>query len=359
MNNILIFAIIGLSVIIMARMINKSHEQSKVYKEEVAKLNKTVAKLDKKNEKITKKLVNIRSEGVSNVASHEHVVMINSDQNEFKYEFPYKLKNVKHVEVISAIIPKSEYRINEYNNTFKLDSATFTIPEGAYSDVITLLMEINQLLYDGSTDTVFAYDANERNIVIMGPPGTVVDFTVNNSIGALLGFENETYTIPIPDTSNEDSIVSSLQYFYNLKTQSAAGSRPINNLPAANYTFTSQFASGAGVITVDAVWRYVFSPNRVNMKHQLYVDVDLDEVTYWDGTHRLVRVYIPEEKEEAEYTSYGKPILRSMNERYIDLDKLTFRVFSVVNDTNRHPYDLNGLFYSLQVQITTIDPILT
>ena len=349
-NSILIVAII---VVIMARLINKSHEQGKFYKEEVSKLNNVVAKLDEKNEKITKKLVNIRSEGVSSVASHEHVVMINSDQNEFKYEFPYKLKNVKHVEVISAIIPKSEYRINEYNNTFKVDSATFTIPEGAYSDVITLLMEINQLLFDATTYTVFAYDAIGRNIAVMGSPGTVVDFTVTNSIGGVLGFENGTYTIPIPDTSNADSILSSLQYFYTLKA------RPINNLPAANYTFTSQFANGGGVITVKPVWRYVFSPNRVNMKHQLYVDVDLDQVTYWDGTHRLVRVYIPEDKEEAEYTSYGKPILRSMNERYIDLDKLTFRVFGVVNDTNRHPYDLNGLFYSLQVQITTIDPILT
>ena len=94
------------------------------------------------------------------------------------------------------------------------------------------------------------------------------------------------------------------------------------------------------------------------MKHQLYVDVMLDEVTYWDGTHRLARVYIPEDKEETEYESYGRPILRSLNQDYIDLDKLTFRLKSVVSDTNTHDYNLNGLNYSLQLQITTVDKLL-
>ena len=354
MNNILISIIVGIAIIIMIRIINKSHEQSKIYNEEVSKLNMAVAKLGKKNEKIARKLVNIRSEGVSNVAAHEHMIVINSDQNELKYEFPYTLKNVKHVEVISAIIPKSEYRINGHNNEFKIGATTITLPPGAYSDIITMLMAINQIIEDTVSGTVFGYDTVAKNVVIMGPPTTVIDFTVADSIGGVLGFESAVYTVP-SGTNNSvyNKIISSLQYFYNAKSQSVADDAPINNLPASYYTFTTIFASNL------SSWRYVYGPNRVNMKHQLYVDVDLDEVTYWGGTHRLARVFIPEDKEEVEYTSYGKPILRTMNERYIDLDRLTFRVFGVVDDTNKHPYDLNGLFYSLQVQVTTVDPMLT
>ena len=109
---------------------------------------------------------------------------------------------------------------------------------------------------------------------------------------------------------------------------------------------------------INPSWEYLYGDLRVNMKHQLYVDIDIDEIQYWDGTHRLARIFIPEEKDETEYQSYGNPILRSLNKDYYDLDRLHFRLKSVVSETNKHPYDLKGLSYSLQVQLTTVDPYL-
>lgn len=281
------------------------------------------------------------------LATREHTIILNSTENVVEYEFPYTLKNVKHVELISGIIPKSEYRINEYNNQI----SSFAITPGSYSDIISMLMAINQLLYVNSTGIILLYDALQRKIIAVAPAGSVLGLSGTNTVAPILGFEPDSYTFPTGTSHDADVITTSLSHYTNLKSSSLSSGKGINNLPASYYTFTNQFVSNA----IDANWEYLYGTDRVNMKLQMYVDIMMDEVTYWDGTHRLSRVYIPEEKEETEYESYGRPILRSLNQEYIDLDKLTFRLHSVVSETNRHDYNLNGLNYSLQIQITTVD----
>ena len=311
--------------------------------------------LNKKNAKLEAKINSrVVERKTVDLATREHTIIINSDKNNLIYEFPHTLKNVRNVELISGIVPKSEYRVNQYNNMI----GSYAIRTGYYTDVISMLMQINQRLFDESTGIILVYDSVNRSVIALAPATTQLELDVDNSASTLIGFEEEDYVFPVGTTHDVNVITTSLMYFVNLKVTATAGGRGINNFPPAYYTFTSQFNPSGTTINIDSTWEYLYSPNRVNMKHQLYVDVTMDEVTYWDGTHRLARIYIPEDKEETEYESYGKPILRSLNQEYIDLDKLTFRLNSVVSETNVHPYDLNGLMYSLQVQITTVDPYL-
>jgi len=287
---------------------------------------------------------------IADLATKEHTIILNSNENVSEYVFPYTLKNVKHVELITGIMPKAQYRLNDYNNVIN----NITVEPGSYSDVISLLMFVNQELYDNGIGMVLMFDALKRNVIAAANAATVLNLSDTNTMAPVIGFEKGTYTFPSGTTKDSNVVTSSLNYFTTLKASSNASNTAINNYPPDYYTFTDQFPGNVAPST----WEYLYSPHRVNIKHQLYVDVLMDEVTYFDGTHRLARIFVPENAEDAEYQSYGKPIFRSLNQDYIDLDKITFRLKSVVSETNTHPYDLNGLNYSLQIQITTVDPYL-
>lgn len=348
MNTLIIVAIIVFLVVCFK--FHRMHKKNVQFTRELGELGEKFDVIQDTNKKLIQKLEEVPTKRTSDLYTKEHTIIINSDKNVLRYDFPYKLKNVKHVELISGIIPKSEYRLNQYNNVIN----SLSIQPGSYSDVIAMLMYVNQVLYDNSTGIILLFDSVARKIIAVAPATTIMDISDENTIAPSIGFEPGIYTFPSGTTYDANVITTSLSYFTLLQSSSATAGRGINNLPPAYYTFTSQFPSNA----INPVWEYLYGTDRVNMKHQLYVDVSLDEVTYWDATHRLARIYIPEDKEETEYQSYGRPILRSLNQEYIDLDKLTFRLNSVVSESNTHEYDLNGLNYSLQVQITTVDKLL-
>ena len=344
-----------LSAIILLIISHRFYRISKTnvdFKVDMSALNDTLDSMKLENNKLIDLIQKEPPRKIADIATREHTIILNSNENVSEYIFPYTLKNVKHVELITGIVPKSQYRVNEYNNVVN----NVPIEPGSYGDIISLLMFLNQELYDSGTGvgTVLMYDSVKRNIVAAANVSTILNLSNKNTIAPIIGFDKDTYVFPSGTVSDPDIITSSLNYFTSLKATATAGGTSINNYPPAYYTFTDQFPTNAAPST----WEYLYSPYRVNMKHQLYVDILMDEVTYWDSTHRLARIFIPEDKEEVEYQSYGRPILRSLNQNYIDLDKLTFRLKAVVSDNNTHDYDLNGINYSLQVQITTVDPYL-
>ena len=303
----------------------------------------------------------------------KHMVIVNSDENVTQIDLPHKLKNVVHAELISGIMPKSQSRINQFNNSFAYLGNLYQVEQGSYSDIISLLMLINQQVHDSNPafPLYFTFDALHRKIVACADvndvghaptPADVIDFSVPNSIGHVLGFDDE--KIPISqftDTFQQNVLNSSLNYFYDLRSKSQLNNKAINNFPPSVYTYIDEFVLPDGSINqlATASWTFKTGQSRVNMKHQLYVDVELDEVQYWDGTNRLARVFIPESLDETEYTSYNNPIRRSLREDFINLDKLTVRLKSVVSENKKHDYDLQGLNYSLQIELTTVDKLLT
>lgn len=353
MNKLFILlGVMALFVIYKFYVYDKRYKELRLDLEDVQEDNK---QLKLKNHKLTTRVLSMKKEKkTSDDFLKHHTVMVNSDQNKVTVDLPHRLKNVQHVELISGIVPKSQYRVNTHNNTFSIGSNAYTVQTGGYTDIISLLMKVNQDIYDRGDQVVLVYNALDRNVIVSANTSTTsITF---DTMGPLLGLENAEYIFS--STSLDSNIVgSSLQYFVSLRTNSTSTSKAINNLPGTYYTFTDSFVTGTTVV-VDPTLQYIVGTNRVNMKHQLYMDVTIDEVQYWDGSHRLARIYIPEDKEETEYESYGRPILRSLIDDHMTLDKLTINLKSVFSEIESYDYDLNGLNYSLQIQITTVDKML-
>lgn len=277
----------------------------------------------------------------------KHVVLVDSNTNRTSVQLPYRLRDVVHVELLSGIMPRAEHKVNEYNNVVN----DLQVQVGNYSDVLSMLMEINQTLYNAGVPVLFVYDTMLRSTyAILTDPTGVLDLTAQNSLAKVLGFERVEYTeadaLPVaPDLSVH------LSFFTSFKNSSTATSRSINNRNGSYYTFTDLWAT-----EIPSTWKYILAPKRVNMKHHLYVDIDIDEVAYWGGNNRLARIFIPESTDEVEYRpSLNDPVMRHLADSECTLDKLTVQLWSVVDKEDRHPYDLNGLNFSLMIQITTLD----
>lgn len=345
--------LIIVSTIILAVIGHRFYRLSKANTQFSINMDDLNSKLDEmklENKKLRDLIQREPPKKIADLATKEHTIILNSDQNVVTYEFPYTLRNVKHVELITGIMPKAQYRINEFNNVIN----DLEIRPGSYTDIISLLMYVNQQLYENGEGIVLMFDSLERNIIAAANTAVTLNLSDSDTMAPVLGFAANTYTFPASSTFDANVITGSLTHFTTLKQSANVTNSTINNYPPDYYTFTSLFANNVP----SASWQYLYGDDRVNMKHQMYVDVLMDEVTYFDGTHRLARIFVPEDRDDAEYQSYGRPILRSLNADYIDLDKITFRLKSIVSDTRSNDYQLNGLNYSFQVQITTVDPYL-
>lgn len=345
--------LIIVSAIILAVIGHRFYRVSKANTQFSVNMDDLNSKLDDmklENKKLRDLIQREPPKKIADLATKEHTIILNSDQNVVTYDFPYTLRNVKHVELITGIMPKAQYRINEFNNVIN----DLEIRPGSYTDIISLLMYVNQQLYENGEGIVLMFDSLERNIIAAANTAVTLNLSDSDTLAPVLGYGANTYTFPASSTFDANVITGSLTHFTTLKQSANDTNSTINNYPPDYYTFTSLFANNVP----SASWQYLYGDDRVNMKHQMYVDVLMDEVTYFDGTHRLARIFVPEDRDDAEYQSYGRPILRSLNADYIDLDKITFRLKSIVSDTRSNDYQLNGLNYSLQVQITTVDPYL-
>ena len=65
-------------------------------------------------------LVNDKPPETTREVTKKHYITINGNENIKLHEFNKTLKNVKHIELISAIIPKSNYRIDDSMMNFSL-----------------------------------------------------------------------------------------------------------------------------------------------------------------------------------------------------------------------------------------------
>lgn len=365
-NYVLIFAVFLAAVFVLRKRYTSKHapEPEPVKVKEIVKVVKEPPRVDSKPYDIKTK---------------KYTVNIISDQNKVTHDLPFKIKNVTHIELLQAVIPRGEYRINIHNQKFRVTTSIgtndYVVPVGTYTDIIAILMEVNQLIYADGHNMIIMFSALVRKVVIMSEPNASIDFTMENSIAEVLGFGDEVYTISDPNPFSDDQhIVASLIYFSKLYNNASIAINSVNNVPIINYTFafdeygTNLYINGLvtlrdpstkRIINVDlSAQSVLISPNRVDMKHHLYVDVNIDNVEYWDGSNQLARIYIPAAQDEAEYNSYGDPVTRPLQENIRNLDRLDISLYSVVSERRKHLYSLNGLTWSLAIQITTIDPYL-
>ena len=277
------------------------------------------------------------------------VFTVTSNQPRINFDLGRLYRRVKNIELRTAIVPNSGYRVNETCNRFLIDDKVIEIPVGDYTEAVSLCMAINQRVVEfGYTRVTFIYESFQRKIVVLAPPLTRIDFDVENSCARILGFERELYefgSLAAPVAQNS-SIQYSLSFMTQFRTTSQDTNRSINNLPASYYTFTDDIPTDGSLVE---------SPNRVNMKRQLFIDCVLHNVGFWDGSDLLARIYIPEDKEEAEYVNRQNK--RSLGNDHVSLDKLDIEMVRFNGDDPGTPCDFNGMYYSLQIELTLEDKV--
>ena len=304
----------------------------------------------------------------------KNYITINGDTNVVTYDFKKTLKDVKNIELISATIPRSQYRINEENENIivTLNGNTYapTLTNGVYNNITEVLLEINRQLYINAIVPEFGTNApsststNKYLNVVVDNMNKHSLFFSNNISGAItfdfsqskktcrkiLGIDDNVSQITVNGTT--DRIWEYIQSCYEFITDQYFDGTIVNNLISSYYdnlymfpeTYSDYFSS----------WNFYESTNRVNIAQQLYLDIEIDNITYWDGNNILQRIYIDESIPvtiyDRNYSTY-----RTLSENYLKLDKITLRMYSIRDEDKniKIPYEFNGLEYSLQLEVIT------
>ena len=303
----------------------------------------------------------------------KNYITINGDTNVVTYQFNKTLKNVQNIELISATVPRSQYRINELNDKIyvNIDSANYiaSLTRGVYLNITEILLEINRKLYldvivpaFGENNpppngykylNVVADNMNKHCIFLTNLTNTItIDFTSTlNTPKKILGISDSAGEIVLNQTMNRSNEFIQGCYSYIQNLYRLTGS-VINNLPKTYYdnllmyptSFPYDFSS----------WTIYEGTNRINISQQLYLDVTIDNISYWDGTNILNRIYVDDQIPVSIYDR-KYPTYRTLSDPYLKLDKITLRFYSITDEgnTENRPYDFNGLGYSLQLEIIT------
>jgi hypothetical protein len=99
------------------------------------------------------------------------------------------------IEAVS--IPLAFYTINENNNQFSIDGHIYTIPEGNYRET-QLTPVLKSIVSVVRTDITFIFDVIKSKYTILrtSGSGTITFNEVPNSAKKILGFSNNTHTLP-------------------------------------------------------------------------------------------------------------------------------------------------------------------
>lgn len=314
------------------------------------------------------KLVSDKPPETTREVTKKHYVTINGNESVKIHEFNKTLKNVKHIELISAIIPKSNYRIDDSNDEFfvSINSNTynFGITNGVYLNITELLLEINRQIYlevivdeygvnsGGVTDKYLnlIMDNMSKKIIFLTNINDTISFNFSKQLKVpyrLLGIESTTININSATSPNVNDFLDTCYYY--ITSQWADGS-PVNNLPDTYYNALNAFPPSGTNYT--SGWYFAQGENRVNVLQELYMNIEIDNISYWDGTNILSKLYVDE---TTSVTNYNRnyPSYRSLNENNLKLDKLTLRFYSIIEEGKKHYYEFNGLNYSIQLEIIT------
>jgi len=317
----------------------------------------------------------------NNLVRNYHSVIINGSTNSTPHVLAKELKNVESVELSAAVIPLSHYRIDESNNKFPFSivsdlgrsDAVVTLTTGEYANIIDMMIEINRHIREfmNSPETKFdLYDSVNAPVVDESFINVIVDSmsrkaimmvsrnlnrvelpfdTTPNNCGDVLGFGQDRVVVDIT-TTRSDRIPAFYETSLRYIQDRLANNDYINNLLVSYYDSLLIFP----LTFFSSDYFFVFGVNRINITRQIYVDISLDEIEYEDGTRRLGQVYVSEEDEVAYYKT-DFTLKRRLKPQLMDISTLTINLSQVVSETVSRAYNLNGLFFSVTLEIVTLD----
>lgn len=153
---------------------------------------------------IIKKLINVRSSDKTSATQSNSQFRVHLDQHD-----PYAVHHCQRIELISAIIPNSEYNINSKTKTFNYTltgvPTNFTLPEGQKS-----VDQVVVLLNSETTGVVWTVD--DSKAMVTATTGAGVTFVATDQdLMKLLGFHEE-----INILANSAQTGSGIAYFTGL-----------------------------------------------------------------------------------------------------------------------------------------------
>jgi hypothetical protein len=303
---------------------------------------------------------------------NKYYVTINGNTNNYRHDFQSVIKNIQHVEVVSAIVPKSMYRINSTNDVipFRVQGvdAVLRMTHGVYETINHIQLELNRQIrlamdtpgtyfpggavtFPINTHVFVLFDSMVRKCyiaadnTITGP----IEFLWGSTVGTCaraFGFTDDAI-VNQTTTYSTDFVDTSILF----QTSTYDNSVQVNNLPKSYYTGLSIFPAGS-ITTTD--YDYAYGQDRVNISLQLFIDISAKELTYFDGDNVIQQVYIPEDQSIVNYQRQY-PIYRRLRNELVDLDHVTLNFKSIVEPGVKTDYDFNGIDYSVQLEIVTKD----
>ncbi len=310
------------------------------------------------------KLIDTSEPETTRIIKKKNYITINGDTNVVTYKFNKTLKDIQHIELISATIPRSTYRINETNNKIYIggiDSNIYpaTLTHGVYVNITELLLEINTKIYTEIIVPLLGGSGNYINVLVDNMSKQCMFLTnvnsniffnfskTQNTCRTILGIddnvENIYLSINPPSRSN---VFLEASYLYIID-QYIDGTT-VNNLTGDYYNSLLMFPT----IYDFSGFYFNCTTKRINIAQQLYLDITIDNITYWDGENILNKIYVDESQPVTVYNR-NYPTYRSLSEYYLKLDKITLRFISTNINDEKIPYEFNGLGYSLQIEIVT------
>jgi hypothetical protein len=139
---------------------------------------------------------------IFNIDSRNRDKTTYTSTSQFKYDIAddgsSKIKNVLKLEIKNVIFPMTFHHINsvKYNNYINIDGVDYSISSGTYSTA-NLISALNTATSSVSGLT-FSYDVNTQKTTITTSSSLTFTFTNNtsyDSLGTILGFTSNTYTI--------------------------------------------------------------------------------------------------------------------------------------------------------------------
>ena len=226
--------------------------------------------------------------------------------NNFRFRFPYKIWNIKSIELLHASIPKGQYTIDFFNEWMDIRVAnslivSVRVARGMY-DINEYIDALNTSLTSAGINLVFTY------------------ITLTSSV-SVQNTGTESYTLLYRSGEHVDN-----SNFNEL------GFPPDNILINTGQTVSS---------------------GRVNLFGADSINIELLDVHYNNNSNRLANIYLRENS----INIYETPFLlskRTLNP-YISLNQLTVQVTFEQPFKTKKLYNFNNLDYSFTIEIITSD----
>ncbi|KAL4463820.1 hypothetical protein ABPG74_005757 [Tetrahymena malaccensis] len=127
---------------------------------------------------------------------------------DFRVQLNEKIKVTKYIKLVKCTIPYDDYLINQYNNSFQVNSKTYNIPFGIY-DIISLTNQMKSLVQTDLSSFNISFSQITYRLTFSATSN--FSMTLNKSLSSILGFQQIQFLNSNSYTSTKTPVINSPQ----------------------------------------------------------------------------------------------------------------------------------------------------